>query len=89
MNDQEFENKMNTMLSNIKNLPHDQQNKIRQLVEETRQRHYAIHKAVKDIEDTIGSLRTNITYLIFDLEATRRENQQLRNLLDSQDQDDN
>lgn len=34
-----------------------------------------------DINDSLDFLRLNVIYLLFDLEATRRENKYLRNLL--------
>lgn len=35
-----------------------------------------------DTEEMMASLRTRVKYLMFDVEATRRENQYLREMLD-------
>ena len=45
----------------------DDQQKLRQIIEE--------------MDGVIDSLRLSITYLVFDLEATKRENDQLRQML--------
>ena len=37
-----------------------------------------------DLQESLDYLRLSIKYLVFDLEATRRENQYLRKLLEAQ-----
>lgn len=44
-----------------------------------------LEQIVKGLNDTIGELRVSITYLLFDLEATKREKQELQQMLRSQD----
>ena len=41
-------------------------------------------KTIADLQDSLDYLRLSVKYLVFDLEATRRENQYLRKLLDRQ-----
>jgi hypothetical protein len=41
-------------------------------------------KTISDLQDSLDYLRLSVKYLVFDLEATRRENQYLRKLLDRQ-----
>ena len=38
---------------------------------------------MSSLQDSIDFLRLSIKYLIFDLEATRRENEQLRKMLEA------
>ena len=42
----------------------------------------------KDLRDSLDSLRVSIKYLLFDLEATYRENAYLRQLLDEREEQD-
>ncbi len=46
---------------------------------------YQPHTSTKDVsaEDSLDHLRLQIKYLIFDLEATRRENRYLRQMLEN------
>ena len=46
---------------------------------------YCSQGSTKDqsIEESLGQLRLQIKYLLFDLEATRRENRYLRHMLDN------
>lgn len=44
-------------------------------------RHRRLERIIQDMTEIIDNLRLSITYLAFDLEATRRENRQLRDLL--------
>jgi hypothetical protein len=41
-------------------------------------------KTVADLQESLDYLRLSIKYLVFDLEATRRENEYLRKLIQSQ-----
>ncbi len=44
-----------------------------------------LEQIIKRLNETIGELRLSITYLLFDLEATKREKQELQQMLRSQD----
>ncbi len=44
-----------------------------------------LEQIIKRLNETINELRLSITYLLFDLEATRREKQELQQMLRSQD----
>ncbi|MCG3129107.1 MAG: hypothetical protein CHACPFDD_04016 [Phycisphaerae bacterium] len=48
----------------------------------TKKRHDDIKRTVNSLQDSIDSLRLSIKYLMFDLEATRRENEYLRKMLE-------
>jgi hypothetical protein len=43
-----------------------------------------MRRTVSELQESLDYLRLSIKYLVFDLEATRRENQYLRKLLESQ-----
>jgi len=85
MNEQEFQQKLGELISQINSVPEgDQQGDLMKLAEETKQRHDRMKKTIADLQDSLDYLRLSVKYLVFDLEATRRENQYLRKLLDRQ-----
>lgn len=84
MNEQEFQSKLGELLAQINGLPESERASIGQLAEETQSRHDRMKKTIADLQDSLDYLRLSIKYLVFDLEATRRENQYLRKLIDKQ-----
>lgn len=84
MNEQEFQQKLGELLSQIDDLPSEKQAALRDLADQTRNRHDKLKKSVKELQDSLDYLRLSIKYLVFDLEATRRENQYLRKMLERQ-----
>jgi len=85
MNDQDFQNKLAQLLTQIGSLPEDQRPKLEALAEEPRTRHDRMKKTLSDLQESLDHLRLTVKYLVFDLEATRRENKYLRQLIDAQD----
>jgi len=81
MNDQNFETRLTDLLSQIEHLPDPERDRLRRLAEETRTRRDRMGKTVAHLQESLDYLRLNVKYLVFDLEATRRENQYLRQLL--------
>ena len=65
-------------------LPESERGELTQLAEETKTRHERMRKTIGELQDSLDYLRLSVKYLVFDLEATRRENQYLRKLLDRQ-----
>jgi len=84
MKDNDFNNKLSELLEKIEELPEDQQGRLRALADETKKRHETIRETVKGLQENLDHLRLSVKYLVFDLEATRRENSYLRNLLDAE-----
>jgi hypothetical protein len=84
MNEQDFQQKLGELITQINNLPDSQRGPLEQLAQETRDRHNRMKKTVADLQVSLDYLRLSIKYLVFDLEATRRENEYLRKLIDSQ-----
>lgn len=82
MNESDFQNKLGELISQIDQLPQGQREQLQDLAEQTKARHDKIRKTVKDLQESLDYLRLSIKYLVFDLEATRRENQYLRKMLD-------
>jgi hypothetical protein len=84
MNEQEFQQKLGELISQIDNVPESERSDLLKLAEETKHRHERMKKTIGDLQDSLDYLRLSVKYLVFDLEATRRENQYLRKLLDRQ-----
>jgi uncharacterized membrane protein len=87
MNEQDFQQKLGDLIQQISALPEDQRGPLTQLAEETRDRHERMKQTVADLQESLDYLRLSIKYLVFDLEATRRENEYLRKLLAKHTQD--
>ncbi len=88
MNESEFQRRLNELVGQIKSLPETERGPLEQLADETRQRHDAMKKTIADLQESLDYLRLSIKYLVFDLEATRRENEYLRKLLDQRNAQD-
>ena len=84
MNEQEFQQRLGELLTQIGTLPEGERSKLERLAEETKGRHDRMKKTIGDLQESLDYLRLSVKYLVFDLEATRRENQYLRKLLDRQ-----
>ncbi|MDX2116750.1 MAG: hypothetical protein SFY96_01050 [Planctomycetota bacterium] len=82
MNEQEFQSKLGELMSQISKLPESEQGSLNMLAQETKSRHDKMKKTIGDLQESLDYLRLSIKYLVFDLEATRRENDYLRKLLD-------
>lgn len=82
MDEAAFKQQLNDLVSEIKLLPETERQKLTMLAEQTRQRHEDIKKTVSSLHESIDFLRLSIKYLLFDLEATRRENKYLRKMLE-------
>ncbi len=84
MSEQEFQAKIGELMSQIQELPESERGDFARLAEETRDRHDRMRKTIGDLQESLDYLRLSVKYLVFDLEATRRENQYLRKLLERQ-----
>lgn len=82
MDEKTFHTKLDEMIQEISTLPKNEQGQLEVLVEETKQRHQKLKETVEGLHESIDFLRLSIKYLLFDLEATRRENNQLRKMLE-------
>ena len=79
-----FQKKLGELVNEIQPLPEKDRQKLAMLAEETKQRHQELKKTVHSLHESIDFLRLSIKYLLFDIEATRRENGYLRKMLEEQ-----
>jgi hypothetical protein len=84
VNEQDFQQKLGDLITQINGLAPERGEELAKLAEETRDRHDRMRKTVADLQDSLDYLRLSIKYVLFDLEATRRENAYLRKLLEKQ-----
>ena len=82
MNEAEFQQRLSELVEEIEKLPEGERDRLRALAAETRDRHEQIKKSVQGLQESIDFLRLGIKYMLFDLEATRRENAYLRKMLE-------
>ena len=89
MNENTFQNKFSELLNRIQALPEEQRNRLESLAQETRDRRDRIQQSVGELQESLDYLRLSVKYLVFDLEATRRENAYLRRLVEQSNRNDN
>lgn len=82
MDETTFQTKLSELVREISTLPDGERSKLEALAEQTRQRHEKLKATVSSLHDSLDYLRLSIKYLLFDLEATRRENEYLRKMLE-------
>jgi hypothetical protein len=82
MNENDFQAKLADLIGQIQHLPGPQRDQLQKLADDARDRHGRMNRAVSELQESLDYLRLSVKYLVFDLEATRRENQYLRKLLD-------
>ena len=82
MDESIFQEKFTELLSRIQELPEGERTRLQELADETRERRERLHSSVAELQDSLDHLRLTVKYLVFDLEATRRENTYLRRMLE-------
>jgi len=80
MFESKFEKKFQELINNA-DLPALQREKLFLLARRSRENHKKLQEKFNTLQQSIDYLRLGVKYLIFDLEATRRENTQLRQRL--------
>jgi len=82
MDEATFQKRLAELVAEISKLPEDQRVKLQALADQTRKRHEELKQTVSGIQESLDFLRLCIKYLLFDLEATKRENSYLRKMLE-------
>lgn len=84
MDEDTFQKKLAELVREIGNLPKEDRSKLEALARQTKQRHAKLKETVSSLQESLDYLRLSVKYLLFDLEATRRENGYLRKMLEEQ-----
>lgn len=87
VSDRPVEERIRELIGNLERLPVESAPEIRGAAEEAHAHGEYMRNVITQLQESISMLRLNVKYLVFDLEATRRENAYLRKLLASQDGD--
>ncbi len=78
-----FEKKFQELLNDV-DLPLPQKEKLFLLARRSRENHKKLQAQFHNLQQSLDYLRLGIKYLIFDLVATRRENQAMREKLNQE-----
>jgi hypothetical protein len=78
-----FEIKLKSLLNEVSNIPAARSSKT--ILLSAKARSAKSSNTTATLEDSLEQLQLMIKYLIFDVEATRRENQYLRKVLESRE----
>jgi hypothetical protein len=82
MDETNLENKLNELVKEFGSGADPRYRKLAMLAKQARESHKQLQKSVDGLQESLDYLRICIKYQLFDLEATRRENQYLRKLLE-------
>ncbi len=82
MNEAAFESKLRELVEEIGSIPSPNKKKLINLAKQTQECHKQLKNSVDRLQESLDYLRVSIKYLLFDLEATRRENTYLRKMLE-------
>ena len=85
MDEKTFQTKLAGLMGEISTLPKAEREKLTQLASQAKDRHSQMKKTVGELQESLDYLRLSIKYLVFDLEATRRENKYLRDMIEQQE----
>ncbi|MBW8036169.1 MAG: hypothetical protein FVQ79_11200 [Planctomycetes bacterium] len=81
MDEASFESKLNELVKEIGSIPTSEQRKFMLLAKKSSETHKKLENSISNLQESLDYLRVSIKYLLFDLEATRRENVYLKKLL--------
>jgi len=80
-----LEDRLNELVKEFGENMDPQNSKLAKLAQQARANHEKIRKSIDTLQELVDYLRVCIKYQAFDLEATRRENEYLRKLLEEND----
>ena len=85
MDETNLEDKLNELVKEFGCAADPQYRKLAILAKQAGESHEQLQKSVDSLQESLDYLRICIKYQLFDLEATRRENQYLRRLLEERE----
>ena len=74
MDEKTFHEKLLDLIEQIKRFPEAKRESLEMLAGELGKKYEDLRKSLVMLQDTLDSLRLNVKYLLFDLEATKKEN---------------
>ncbi len=88
MDDATFQTQLEGLLRDVSSLPSRDQKKLSAVAAKIQERHEKLKATLNGAQESLDYLRLCIKYIVFDLEATRRENKRLREMLENRDRED-
>jgi len=88
MDEIKIEDKLNELVKEFGEGIDPQHSKLAKLAEQAQASHAKLEKSISTLQELLDYLRVCIKYQVFDLEATRRENEYLRKLLEQNDSEE-
>ena len=82
MDEQAFQERFEGLMERISHLPLEHRQPLVEIAQSTQARRDRLRGSVSELQDSLDYLRLSVKYLVFDLEATRRENAYLRRLIE-------
>jgi len=82
MDETSLEDKLNELVKEFGEAANPHQRKLAKLAEQARANRKKLEKSINSLQESLDYLRVCIKYQVFDLEATRRENEYLKRLLE-------
>lgn len=84
MDEQNFHEKLLDLIEEIKKFPEAKKKSLEMLEGEIGKKYDDLANSLILLQNTLDSLRLNVKYLLFDLDATRKENIALKKKLEEQ-----
>lgn len=84
MDEQNFHEKLLDLIEEIKRFPEVKRESLEMLAGELGKKYEDLKHSLIVLQDSLDSLRLNVKYLLFDLDATKKENMALRKKLEEQ-----
>lgn len=84
MDERQLQTTLSELLSEIGSLPESDRVGLEAFAHQTREQQEKLKQTVTNSQESMDYLRLSIKYLLFDLEATRRENAYLRKMLEEE-----
>ena len=78
MDAQTFQEKLLNLIEEIKKIPEAKKKVLEMLEGESGEKYEDFRKSLMILQENLDSLRLNVKYLLFDLEATKQENMALK-----------
>ena len=85
MDEARLEDKLNELVKEFGGMMEPQHKKLAMLAKQAQENHKRLQKSVNSLQESLDYLRVCIKYQLFDLEATRRENKYLRDMLEEKE----
>jgi len=80
-----FEKQLHDLLKELGSIPEPSYQKIVNLARQTNESQQQLKDSLCTLQESLDYLRVSVKYLVFDLEATRRENAFLKSMLQKMD----